>query len=42
MLDHRLGKGYLCGSMLIPDADGEINIHAPPVGPIDDVLVVLL
>ena len=39
MLDHRLGKGYFGGGVRIPDADSEINIRAPPVGPIDDVVL---
>ena len=34
MLDHPLGKGYLCGGSLIPDADCEINVGALPVGEI--------
>ncbi len=40
MLDHHLGKGYFGGGARIPDADGEINIRAPPVGPLDDVFCV--
>ncbi len=32
MLDHRLGKGYFSGGVRIPNADGEINIRAPPMG----------
>jgi hypothetical protein len=40
MLDHCLGKRYFGGGARIPDANGEINICAPPVGPIDDVFCV--
>ena len=40
MLDHRLGKQYFSGGIRIPDADGETNIHAMPVGPINDVFSV--
>ncbi len=40
VLDHRLGKGYFGGGVRIPDADSEINIRAPPVGPINDVFCV--
>jgi hypothetical protein len=29
MLDHRLGKLHFNGDMMIPQIDGEINIHAP-------------
>ena len=39
MLDHRLGKGYLSGGTMIPDADGEINIRALRVGRIMVVVV---
>jgi hypothetical protein len=39
MLDHHLGKGYFGGGARIPNADGEINIRAPPVGPINECSV---
>jgi hypothetical protein len=42
MLDHHLGKQYLGGGARIPIANGKINIRTPPVGSIDNVLVVLL
>ena len=39
MLDHHLGKGYLSGGTMIPDADGEINSAHCELG---DIMVVVV
>ena len=41
MLDHHLGKQYFSGGVRIPDADGEINICALPMGQLSGKCCVL-